>query len=587
MKNVKPNAFELQNINFTVFRFSPSKAIWVDESFRNSMALEDSREFESIFSYAICENECFESFSFDKTDCRIYQGERYGGKGVGGNGGGVRCGNFNGFQIKGIGKNPLAGDIAEKWHSYGGLYAKDAIYELIYAKVLEKLLPIGVAKVFGLILTSSTGAYERYNDFDGENKKDWGSLLIREICLRPGHFIRSAYYKPNSKSSKRISSDVARVKLINKLFLKQFNTVNELIMYLGRFLQGCANQFAFTRVARIMHTGICPSNLCFDGRWIDLTNTSFIGGGENLGGTPPFYDEPFAVVDILREFTDTFSKYNNIELNVNPLIKYYTEQLASYFSYHAAFLFAIECSQIRESLKDNEYKILVEQSGLIINSGKIVINQWPEKIKSSDPIIAFIKGLFISLCNDSKYNEQFELIHHIKNFNGTAAAESFKCVINSIYLNSGDKDVSYVSFVSATAIAALKRAIFPEYFYKIRLDKQIELTLDQGAMDGSGQLIDDSLAIAEWVFASPDEAEIFLYKGGSISIYYNKNEGFYCFLEIEKCTVEKFTDIVSLMIKIERTEVNLLSIQNYNFKDHLLSILTVVKKIQTNCREII
>lgn len=577
-----------QTIDFMVTRFSSSKAVWVGRNFYSIVDAETYKNFENQFSYVISDNECFEEFGFDRRDSKICQAEHYGGIGVGDNGGGVRCGNFDGFQIKGIGKNPLVGSEKEKWHSYGGLHAKDAVYELIYAQVLEKLLPVGVAKIHGVIFTTSKGAYKSYTDADGQFTTDWGALLVREICLRPGHFIRSPRYKPNRNNSTiRIPSDMVRVKSINKHFRESFNSTNDLIMYLGKFLQNCANQFAFARVARVMHTGICPSNLCFDGRWIDLTNSSFIGGGENLGGTPPFYDEPFAVIDILREFTDTFSKYNHIDLNVNPLINYYTEQLSSYFSYHAAFLFAIEYSQLEEAAKDNEYKILVEQVGLIINSGKMVINQWPEKIKSKDPVIALIKGLFLSLCNEKESDEQFDLIPHIKNFSRHTAIENFKRVIHSVYCSPSIQNITYVNYISSAAIAALKRALFPEYFYKIRLDKQIELTLSQNAIDGSGELIDDSIAIAEWVFASIEEDFIYIFKSSSISIYFNKMEGIYCFLEMDERVIENFTDISNLMIKIENIDDGFLSIQNYNFKIHILSILAIAKNIQTNCSELI
>lgn len=587
MKADITNLIKQPTIGFLVTRFAPSNAVWVAKNFYPIIDEDAYSCFENQFSYAISNNECFENFKFDECDNRIYQAEPYGGIGVGDNGGGVRCGNFNGFQVKGVGKNPLVGGEKEKWHSYGGLHAKDAIYELIYAQVLDKLLPLGAAKIHGVILTTENGAYKTYTDTDGKFAKDWGALLVREICLRPGHFIRSPRYKPNMNSSIRISPDVVRVKSINKIFREKFNSTNDLIMYLGRFLQNCANQFAFTRVARIMHTGICPSNLCFDGRWIDLTNSSFIGGGENLGGTPPFYDEPFAVIDILREFTETFSKYNGIDLNITPLISYYSEQLSSYFNYHSTFLFAIEYSQLEESIINNEYKILVEQVGLIINSGKLVINQWPEKIKSSDPVIALIKGLFLSLCNEVESNKQFYLISHIKNINRHTTIESFKRVMHSVYCNAENQNTPYVNFISAAAIAALKRAIFPEYFYKIRIDKQIELTLSQNPIEGSRKLIEDSIAIGEWVFSSSKENCIYLYKSDCISIFFNKEDGVYCFLEADKYATENFIDVACLIVKIESTDEHLFSIQNYSFKSHILNILSVIQSIQTNCSEFI
>jgi hypothetical protein len=585
------NVIDKVNFSSFVVPFSVSKVnavttIWVDKEYEEELGESAGKKFSDLFSYAIQGNECFEGFQFDNKTQRIYEAECYGGQGVGDNRGGARCGNYDGFQIKGIGQNPLVGEAKEKWHSYGGLQAKDAIYELIYAQVIEKLLPVGVAKVFGVMLTASDGAYGSYHDDTGKFTKVWGALLVREVCLRPGHFIRAPIYKKKKNMAVRIMPDVARVRFINRQFYKSFENTNALIMFLGKFLQNCANQFAFARVARITHTGIGSSNLCFDGRWIDLTNTSFIGGGENVGGTPPFYDEPLAIVDIIKEFVDTISKYNGINLNVVPLINYYHEQLSAYFGFHAAYLFAIDYSHLDESTKNNEYKSLVDQVSFVINSGRMVINQWPEKIKAGDPVVALIKSLFLSLFDHQRANEQLKLLSCINKFQSEKAIENFKKVIKSVYENSKNNGISYKIFLVSIAIAALKRALYSEYFYKIRLDKRIAYILDEDALGMSGQFIEDSISMADWIFHSADDGLIYFYRYNSILLSFNKNTGAYLFSDDSSGVIEQYESAASFASKIACLGGDQLTIQGFSFKEHIVTILDLVKRIEAGCEEL-
>jgi hypothetical protein len=67
--------------------------------------------------------------------------ERYGGTGIGANGGGARCINYEAgdptsapdgtrrmFQAMGTGQNPVVGQHDDREHSYGGLDALKAIF---------------------------------------------------------------------------------------------------------------------------------------------------------------------------------------------------------------------------------------------------------------------------------------------------------------------------------------------------------------------------------------------------------------------------------------------------------------------------
>ena len=196
--------------------------------------------------------------------------ERYGGFGIGDNGGGVRCGNVDSFQIKGIGTNQLVGSGANFMHSYGGLNLVDAVHEAVSTMIFENVLPVGVAKVFGIILLGKRCAYSNPDNNSSKPVEEFGALLIRESTDRSGHLLRAAQFDVKPEFSHIMCSDVERIRSLYRALASESDFINSI----GRFLSGCANQIAFAHAVRVSHGNISPSNLCFDGKWVDLTRTS-------------------------------------------------------------------------------------------------------------------------------------------------------------------------------------------------------------------------------------------------------------------------------------------------------------------------
>jgi hypothetical protein len=358
-------------VGFPVVRANLSEIVWLSDSSLLDGARLTETDFASRFSYVVAESDTFKHLKINAGETLTAYAERYGGRGVGNNGGGARCGNIGHYQVKGIGRNPLAGGSPTEWHSYGGLNARDAIYEAVYSEVLGKILPLGVVKTHGVILTSPLAAY---NEFDPKtaNKAElgWGALMVRDICLRPGHFFRAAHHAPHNKGPDGLSSDIIRVRDVHQILSKIMSTT-ALVSFLGTFLRNCANQFSFAKIARISHGGICPSNLSFDGRWIDLTNATFVDGARNIGGLPPFHEEAWTVIEILKEFVATHCKYNNISLNINPLLEYYASALNSYFIYYSCDLFGINRSDIPPDHELSVPRELARQMNVIIEGSKV------------------------------------------------------------------------------------------------------------------------------------------------------------------------------------------------------------------------
>ena len=213
--------------------------------------------------------------------------ERYGGAGLGPNGGGVRCANIDGVQIKGIGANLLAGCTTDRWHRHGALSTQDAVRELIWGEILHHALPYGAAR--GLAL-ASTGT--RYAVEIGAGKAPgWAprALLARECVLRPAHFMRSIFYEP-SEAARHLASDTLRTReawaaahdcLLVALDAACWTRTRPMEPDLGdcwlEVWRRAAAQLAAARTKRFMHGSLTPSNFSVDGRWLDFGTTTALG----------------------------------------------------------------------------------------------------------------------------------------------------------------------------------------------------------------------------------------------------------------------------------------------------------------------
>jgi hypothetical protein len=145
-------------VTFVTHRARLPDALWVRDGFYAAEVADPRSRFSAQFAYLIRDSETFHGLDFT-SEQRLQIAERYGGEGTGDNGGGARCGNLGGYQVKGIGANPLVGSGRNHWYSYGGLNAQDAIYETIMSEVLGRVLPHGAATIFGVILTAGVRSW--------------------------------------------------------------------------------------------------------------------------------------------------------------------------------------------------------------------------------------------------------------------------------------------------------------------------------------------------------------------------------------------------------------------------------------------
>ena len=289
-------------------------------------------------------------------DRKTFFAERYGGDGICTNGGGGRCGFDGVFHLKGLGPNQLVGtrprDTYGNSHANGFLSLDVAIYESIWAEVINIALPYGAVRTVAVI--------DSEIDFEEPDQKLPRGLLVRLPAVRPAHFIRAIYFKERKRDV--LSEDAKRVKLaIHRLvdFLpvkddeQRANDLNERICQgMVELATRYAQQFAAARAKRIFHQSISSSNVTLSGAWMDLAGATVFSDkvwweGFNI---KQFLTEYESALGGIRDMCFYLCKYGVIsalstsaivEQAVGTFISEYERSLSLYHAAQAGFPFAM------------------------------------------------------------------------------------------------------------------------------------------------------------------------------------------------------------------------------------------------------
>jgi len=274
----------------------------------------------NLESQAYCIRMANEHASAFAQDQRTFFAERYGGVGVVANGGGARCGVDDMVQIKGIGRNVLAGSDAEFWHSYGGETIAGGIRDALWGEIFHSALPYGSARVHGIISTGTEVP------LFGANKTKMAftlrGLTVREPVVRPAHYIRSLYFCRKDEQAAALVPDAVRTRhAIDSIALAFYTlglaptgilsaeSVNAgLIEMFRRF----ALQSAAARAKKLVHGAITASNIALDGRWIDYGTAStvsdfgpvMVSKGPDANSHQPFAEIAHDLIYYLKKYAE-------------------------------------------------------------------------------------------------------------------------------------------------------------------------------------------------------------------------------------------------------------------------------------------
>lgn len=219
-------------------------------------------------------------------EMKTFFADRYGGEGVGSNGGSGRCGIGGLFNVKGIGATPLSRVRGDPFHSNGILTLDEAVREAILAEVCRQELPFSAVPVIAVIVTGTIYTYEK----DGITVNQPCALVVRPNFVRPAYLLRAIYFGDSLQEwlpdEKRVRDAVAA--------LAKYPELRTLLLEVhgfDRFIDRVSAQIAYGLVHRLTHGSYSLSNMSLHGELVDFGAASALptwGAAEVSRSDPPF-----------------------------------------------------------------------------------------------------------------------------------------------------------------------------------------------------------------------------------------------------------------------------------------------------------
>lgn len=231
--------------------------------------------------------------------------DRYGGTGIGSNGGSGRAIIVNGYHVKGVGRTQLVSSLTDAAHASGGAYLEETVREVIYGEIVRAEFPHSAIPTLALV---DTGLIQVWDEPAGP-KVERRTLLVRPCFVRPAHFHRASNFV--SHNIKEGQEDTARV----AVFFERMSSllgVDALGNRYREFWVAWAAQMAYSFVHRMPHGSNTVSNICCDGKLLDFGATSAVPSWANVATmlTPqPFVAQFAGVLRALRATAYYFGRY--------------------------------------------------------------------------------------------------------------------------------------------------------------------------------------------------------------------------------------------------------------------------------------
>lgn len=547
------NDFPENLVDYECVRIRDTRTVWLNAASTESLAdvLDagaPATSFARYFSYVPESNRCFGEAELDPRDRRVYRAERYGGRGVGDNGGGGRAGNIGQFQAKGIGPNPLARG-SSTWHSYGSLNLIDAAYEAIYSTVLDGILPMGCARIHGVIHTSRGGALQSLNAAtkDAELLPTSGAIVVRERTLRPAHFMHAEHFAPPKEAG--LMREPLRIRAAHRRLKTRFESHNHFIQYLGKFILSSAKQFGFARAARIAHGGVTPSNICLDGRWIDLTEARFLRGGKNFRGLTTFYDEPQVIAEVVTQLMYVFGKSNVSRFNVEPLLRYFQNTFDSCFAFYSLIVLGMPDAHLSDVAESEDGKAFAKAYASVVLQGKRPVSDLPDRLDPDDPVIAFMRLAYLSLADVEAALPQLGAILRCPSADALPVVTAFRNVFRRA-IAPQDCEVAPDAFRSqaiASAIKALRWACLSSYFYRDRIASHLYYVVDNKDLAEVGAFIQECVDQSKWIFATACGGDVTILETAQVRIGFDQARSVYTVTAGGERTFQRYEDCLAFI----------------------------------------
>jgi len=258
-------------VPFEAKRLRNARVLWVNFEALRDLGIEIPKEgltteFEEQilkqFAYMVPQEQDPQGTFLDES--KTFYADRYGGHGIGNNGGSARAASTGPLQVKNIGQTPLRGPQITFDHSHGGGSIKEAIQEAVWGEVANRELPWKANRVLFIL---DTGSYTHWPDGSQERR----SLIVREDPFRPAHFIPAYFYKAPAG---QVSEELRVEKAIDHLLSALPDSRNHNFSKLEEMYDRMSDQVATARAKKIFHGALSASNIEVSGRYMDYASLS-------------------------------------------------------------------------------------------------------------------------------------------------------------------------------------------------------------------------------------------------------------------------------------------------------------------------
>jgi hypothetical protein len=260
------------HVPVTMFKLTKPRVLWINPLIskldKNYQKFSNPFEYET-FLLETCafttldglDSECKSKIDINSTTVGL--ADRYGGIGIGRNGGSGRNVKIGNYTVKGCGRTPLVGVDTDFGHASGGAYHEECVRETIYAEVVKQIFPFGAIPVLAIIDTGLNQSWPAPIHPSRERRV----LLIRPLMLRPAHFERAVLFDAPREFEGVI--DNARVISTFKTLNSKF-TLEKINEKIKGYLEAWASQVSFAIANRLSHGNNTTSNICVNGALLDF-----------------------------------------------------------------------------------------------------------------------------------------------------------------------------------------------------------------------------------------------------------------------------------------------------------------------------
>lgn len=209
--------------------------------------------------------------------------DRYGGSGIGRNGGSGRNVVIGKVQIKGVGRTTLVSPETPASHASGGAYLEECMREAIFSGVVAHDFPYGAIPVQEIL---DTGECQSWPD-PIQPAQERRVLLVRPLFVRPAHFERALGFDFPRRQQARADHDRVAAVLERSASILG---ADAFVTLLDNFWPKWAHQLAYGFVHRLSHGNDTSSNISVDGRLLDFGAASALPSWANAASS--YFHDP-------------------------------------------------------------------------------------------------------------------------------------------------------------------------------------------------------------------------------------------------------------------------------------------------------